>query len=209
MLNSNEEPKLAPPGARLPAVELLLARSLFALKRWTGTRESFNNVFEQERLRIRELMAACDQHSAAERVLIDRPRGLEDSSRFWSVWMTLDHLRIVHRSVTHIIGDLVKGTVPKGKASTASVKPDRQVTEGVVVEYQKSCDELMSTVASVADLQTPARYAHPWFGHLNAAGWHALSATHLRIHRVQLERILSALGSKPRAASHQRVMSES
>jgi hypothetical protein len=29
-------------------------------------------------------------------VLIARPRGLEDSSRYWSVWMTLDHLRIVH-----------------------------------------------------------------------------------------------------------------
>jgi hypothetical protein len=207
-MNSNEEPKLAPPGAGLPTVELLVARSLFAFKRWTGTRESFNTAFDQERLRVRELMAACDPHSAAERVLIDRPRGLEDSSRFWSVWMTLDHLRIVHRSVTHIIGALAKGTIPKGKASTASVKPDPQVTAGVVVEHEKSCDELMSTVASVADLQTPARYAHPWFGPLNAAGWHALSATHFRIHRVQLERILSALKSKPRAASLQRVMSE-
>jgi hypothetical protein len=32
------EPKLAPPGTGLPAPELLIARVLFAVQRWTGNR---------------------------------------------------------------------------------------------------------------------------------------------------------------------------
>ncbi|MBX3389322.1 MAG: hypothetical protein KF691_07680 [Phycisphaeraceae bacterium] len=44
--------------------------------------------------------------AAAERVLIPRLRGLEDSSRYWSVWMMLDHLRIVNSQVAMVIASL-------------------------------------------------------------------------------------------------------
>ena len=44
--------------------------------------------------------------------------------------------------------------------------------------------------------QTAARYRHPWFGPLDAAGWHALAATHMGVHRRQLERILAALDAE-------------
>ena len=40
------------------------------------------------------------------RVLIRRPPGLEDSSRYWSAFMTLEHLRIVHREMVRIIDAL-------------------------------------------------------------------------------------------------------
>lgn len=36
-------------------------------------------------------------------VLIDRVVGIEDSSRYWSVFMVLDHLRIVDEGMTQII----------------------------------------------------------------------------------------------------------
>ncbi len=189
-MNSQDEPTLAPPGAGLPKVELFVARLLFGVRRRTGSRESFSARFEQEREIIRGLVQSCDEDSAARRVLIQRVRGLEDSSRYWSVWMTLDHLRIIHRSLGHVIGRLTRGIVPEGKANTAAVKPSPQVTGAVVAEYEKSCDDLLATVGAAATLKTPVRYAHPWFGPLDAAGWHALAAGHLSIHRVQIERIL-------------------
>jgi hypothetical protein len=39
-------------------------------------------------------------------VLIDRVVGLEDSSRYWTVFMVLDHLRIVDEGISQIIKTL-------------------------------------------------------------------------------------------------------
>jgi hypothetical protein len=192
-MNADIESKLAPPGAGLPMIELQVARLLFALDRWRGNRELFNAQFEQERERIRKLVGACQGEAGGRRVLIARPRGLEDSSRYWSVWMTLDHLRIIHASITRVIGALAKNVVPPGKASTAAVKPSPLVTASVVAEYEESCDALLAVVAASENLKTKARYAHPWFGPLDAAGWHALAPRHLKIHRVQIERILEGI----------------
>jgi hypothetical protein len=48
-------------------------------------------------------------------------------------------------------------------------------------------------VAGIADLKTALRFPHPWFGPLDAAAWHALSATHLGIHRDQIAEITRRL----------------
>lgn len=185
------EPALASPGAGLPAVDLFIARKLFALKRLLGSRESFTAKFERERVLIRDLMNSCPPKQRAERVLIPRLRGLEDSSRFWSVWMTLDHLRITNSVFAMVITSLAHGKVPQRKASTAAVKPDPAVTAAVEGAYEESCDKLLAAVAAVPDLKTTARYPHPWFGPLNAFGWHALTATHMGIHRAQIARIIA------------------
>jgi len=187
------EPKLAPPGAGLPAIELFIGRILFGLRRWTATRDSVKAHFQKERDSIRVLVTRCDPESAARRVLIDRARGLEDSSRNWSVWMTLDHLRIVNREITRIIQDLTQGRIPEGAASTANVKPSPDVNASVVAEYEQSCDALLAAVAAAPDLKTTLRFAHPWFGPLNAAGWHTLASGHMGIHHEQLVRIIKAL----------------
>jgi hypothetical protein len=192
-MNANSEPKLAPPGAGLPAIELFIGRILFGLRRWTATRDSVNAHFQKEHEAIRALVKGCDAESAARRVLIDRARGLEDSSRNWSVWMTLDHLRIVNREITRIIQDLTQGRIPEGAASTATVKPSPDVTSSVVADYEQSCDALMAAVAAAPDLNTTLRFPHPWFGPLNAAGWHTLASGHMGIHHEQLARIIKAL----------------
>jgi hypothetical protein len=192
-MDSNVEPKLGAPGAGLPAIEHLIGRMMFAWRRMTGTPESFNADFQRERESIRRMLSSLSPEVAGRRVLINRPPGLEDSSRYWSVWMVLDHLRIVHGSMIRIFGALMKGVVPPGQASTATVKPSPVVTDAVVAEYEKSCDDLLAIVAAAPDLKTSARYVHPWFGALDAAGWHALAAGHIKIHRVQIERIIAGL----------------
>ena len=188
------QPQLAPPGAGLPKIELFIARMLFRLTRLRGNRETFTADFQREREAVRALVQRCDAESGARRVLIQRVPGLEDSSRNWSVWMTLEHLRIMHDGIGRTIDGLAKGIVPKQKASTATVKPRPDVTAVVLAEYEKSCDDLLAIVAAIPDLKTKARFEHPWFGPLDASGWHAMAATHLAIHRKQMERIVKGIG---------------
>lgn len=187
------EPRLAPPGAGLPKFELFVGRLLFAVRRRTASRESANAQFAQERERLRALLHPLSDEQAGRRVLIKRPRGLEDSSRFWSVWMTLDHLRIVHSGMTRMIGALTRGIQPPGAASTAAVKPRADVDGTVVAEYEKACDDLMAAVAGAKDLKTAVKYRHPWFGPLDAAGWHVMAGWHMALHRRQVERICEGL----------------
>jgi hypothetical protein len=199
-MNSPTTPTLAPPGAGLPALELWIACVLFGLKQCFGTREGFTSRFEQERATIRQLLTTCDPARRGEPVLIPRLRGLEDSSRHWSVWMTLEHLRITNSVFAMVITSLAHGEVPTKKASTADVKPRADVTAEVEQAFEASCDEMYAAAAAVPDLKTAARYAHPWFGPLDAAGWHALTATHMAIHRAQIAKIIAALPPKPTTA---------
>jgi hypothetical protein len=192
-MTTSIEPKLAPPGAGLPFVELVAARLLFGFRRWTGNRDQFTAKFQAERAAIRELLRDLDEEKGARRALIDRPRGLEDSSRYWSIWMTLDHLRIIHEGLTRVIGALISGQIPPGRANTAAVKPSPTADGNALAAYEASCDALLASAAAAPDLHTAVRYTHPWFGPLDAAGWYALAGGHLSIHRVQIERILAQL----------------
>lgn len=193
---SSSEPKLAPPGAGLPALELAIARGLFKLRRALGSRRSFNTAIARERQNIRDLLAPLSPEQCQERVLIRRLPGLEDSSRYWSVWMTLDHLRIVHHEIARVISALARGIMPEGEASTAAVKPTVVLDEVVVLAYEQSCEVLHSAINAVPNLSTTLRFPHPWFGPLDATGWHALVGTHLGIHRRQIERIAAGLSKR-------------
>ena len=193
-MNPTQQPRLAAPGAGLPSFELFIARILFALGTRTGSRGAFISKFETERSMIADLVQRCHEGEAGERILIRRARGMEDSSRNWSVWMTLDHLRIVHESVAGVIRSLSENIVPEKKVSTADVKPSPEVNGDVVAVYESSCDSLLKTVVSISDLKTPARYNHPWFGPMNAFEWTGPAGAHMGIHRVQIERILQGLG---------------
>lgn len=192
-MSESTDPHLDSPGAGLPGPELFIARRLFAWKRCFGSREGFSRQFESERASIRDLVAAIPEELKSRRVLIPRLRGLEDSSRHWSVWMTLDHLRITNEAFAGAIATLAAGKIPPGKADTAAVKPSPSAGPGVEAAYETSCDDLVAVVAGIADLKTALRFPHPWFGPLNAADWHALSATHLGIHRAQITEIARRL----------------
>jgi DinB superfamily len=187
------KPELAPPGAGLPLPELFIARLLFRLKRLRYDQAASTAEFLAERAGIRELVNRCEAESRGVRVLIRRVRGLEDSSRNWSVWMTLEHLRITNTIFSGVIRMLVDGEVPARRADTANVKPDPTVTEEADDAYEESCESFVRTISECGDLRTVKKYAHPWFGPLDAAGWHALSALHMRIHREQLRRIVAGL----------------
>jgi uncharacterized damage-inducible protein DinB len=191
-------PSLAAPGAGLPLPELWIARTLFAFSRWSYTREGANKKFLREQEMIAILIEQCGPTLACQRVLIPRLRGLEDSSRFWSVAMTLDHLRITNAAFAAFIGQLAKNVIPPVVASTAVVKPSTEACFEVVREYEQSCSQVMSAVSENPRLNTAVQFAHPWFGAMNAEAWHLLAGIHMSIHRKQIQAILNQLGT-PRA----------
>lgn len=154
-------------------------------------------MFQSERRAIDQLVQGSSPQHLSMQVLIPRLRGLEDSSRNWSVWMTLDHLRIVNTQIAGVMQALLAERVPPGKASTAAVKPSPDATAAVLPTYQASCDAVERAVAPA--LRTRSRFAHPWFGPLDAAGWHALAAMHMGIHKAQVRAIL--LGARSSGAT--------
>ncbi len=139
-------------------------------------------------------MRGVTVEAGARPTLIKRLPGLEDSSRNWSVFMTLEHLRIVNADIAEAISLLAQSRVPMRVVSTAAVKPAAGIGSEVIAAFEKSCDVLASTVTGVGDLRTKTRYDHPWFGPLDAAGWHAMAGFHLRLHRKQVECIQTAWG---------------
>lgn len=189
-------PQLAPPGAGLPAYELFIARRLFAVRCWLTSRAAALESIAAERAALNHLAQTCEPAVLDERVLIVRPRGLEDSSRNWSVLMTLEHLRIVNEAIAATIGELVAGRVPAGVASTANVKPSPSVDPRVLAAFDQSCETLLQAGRDAASLRTPLRYAHPWFGPLTAAKWQVMGGMHLGLHRRQIQTILAALASR-------------
>lgn len=193
-MDDESPPRLAAPGAGLPPFELMVGRAAFAVGRLVLPRVWLRKRFERERDTILALVARCPLASRGRRVLVPRGRGMEDSSRFWSVWMTLDHLRITNEAFSMVVGELAAGSAPARKASIAEVKPDPAAGEEAESAFRESCGRYLRIEAAVPDLRTPLRYEHPWFGPLDAAGWHALAGGHMGIHRRQLANILRALG---------------
>lgn len=181
------------PGAGLPPTERFIARIGFALVRRISSRDRLTRLFAHELELILELVGNCDPIAGSQPVLIDRIRGIEDSSRNWSVYMTLDHLRIVNEAIAAAIESLGRGIVPEGHVSIADVKPAAKRDASAIEAFEQACALYLSTIDNVANLKTAAKYPHPWFGPLNGSGWHALAAMHMRIHRQQIERIIDGL----------------
>ena len=189
-MNPQNEPQLAAPGAGLPPIELFFARVLMRTRARLGNREKFRARFLSERASIARLVKSCPSAQRERRVLIRRCPGLEDSSRYWSIWMTLDHLRIVNHEIASVLSALSQGTVPAREASTAAVKPSPEVTSEVLATYELSCSTLLTTADGIGELRTKKRYPHPWFGPMDAAAWFSLAGGHMAIHRTQIEGIL-------------------
>ena len=191
----NEFPRLAPPGAGIPLFERLGARyvllpSYFRKTTW----EQASETFLKESGMILERVQGLTDLQINEKRLIERMRGLEDSSRFWSISMTLEHLMIAGNHMGELIVALSKGLILPGHVSTADVKPHEnrpkaEITAGFEV-FVKAYEE--AAMKKVSDRKSRAKYRHPWFGLLNAHQWHCMAGIHQGLHRRQVERIMKS-----------------
>ena len=197
-LASTGTPALQPPGAGLPWWELLVAKYLVfprACRKLTWAAAA--QLFQEEGAKIFTIWDALPPESLGERVLIRRLAGIEDSSRFWSMAMTVEHLNIVGSNICQAIYSLRRGEAPARLARTEDVKP---CGEMVPAEVRAEFVHLLRQAASAETVEPPVplgvgpRYAHPWFGPIDAHQWHCLLGLHQRLHRKQIEAIRAGLG---------------
>jgi hypothetical protein len=182
----------------LPWWELLVARYLVfprACRKLTWAAAA--QLFQEEGAKILTVWDALPPERLGERVLIRRLAGIEDSSRFWSVAMTVEHLNIVGSNIRQTIFNLRRGEVPARRARTEDVKPRGEIAPA---EVRAEFSRLLAQATSAEGVEPPVprsvgpRYAHPWFGPIDAHQWHCLLGLHQRLHRKQIEAIRAGLG---------------
>jgi hypothetical protein len=122
------------------------------------SREEAAATFSREHGAILGLLPGKDAEQLSEPMLIKRLPGLEDSSRYWSLLMVLDHLRIVNEEITGVISCLTSGTLPDQAADIAKVKPSGSVSEEVIAEFDKGCERFTQTVVTAEILKTVLKF---------------------------------------------------
>lgn len=194
------EAKLQKPGAGIPWPALMFVRY------YVGPRVAAKADWQAETTRFHETSAQMtalaeklDNGQLQKRILVPRLRGLEDSSRYWSAAMTLEHVMIVGTSIRDIIIRLSQEQLPPGKADTARVKPQGKLPAQTVLDNYKSFAAVVmpQIEAAVPPEKRDARltFDHPWFGAFNLRQWHWLLAEHNAIHLRQLREIAARLGA--------------
>ena len=190
---SNDDDWLAPPGAGIPLLErrvlgvgIQLAAQLVAKDRLTG-------MFRDEALRAVAIARQLSEEAGRRRVLIPRFLGIEDSSRNWSVYMTLEHLVIVNSAIAAALPRLYAGRAISTEVRVEDVKPVAEAGPEQIEDLVRLVDRYTDMVEKLGNLRAGIAHPHPWFGSLSAAQWHALAAVHNSVHRRQIERIVKAL----------------
>jgi hypothetical protein len=195
---STRQPTLQSPGAGLPAFELVWLRILFRCACRVISLHAGLRWFKFEARKIAVLAGSASAAQAAVPVLIDRVVGIEDSSRYWSVFMVLDHLRIVDEGMAQIIETLTDNRLFEQEVRIQDVKPSPQSGPDTIDRFLKAVDGYGSTVTRLGHLGHQVRHPHPWFGPMTAHDWHCLAAIHHWVHRRQLERIIGKLTKEAR-----------
>lgn len=189
-----ENIRLAAPGAGLPYIEYLVSRYYWFPKFCRNTTwEAAHSLFQKQGAKLLELAKSLSEAQITTRVLIPRIPGIEDSSRYWSVAMVLEHLMIVGELMGEGIVELTHGRVPDRNVSTADVKPQGGRKGGeLIADYERFLKKFEKQAMSQAgDRNSAARLKHPWFGKLSAHQWLCLAGAHQRIHRIQAQKIVS------------------
>jgi hypothetical protein len=196
---SASSPRLKPPGAGLPWWELLVARHLvFPRLCRKLTWAAAARQFQDEGSRVLAVFDSLPADRLHERILVRRFAGMEDSSRFWSAAMCVEHLNMVGSAIRQTISILRRGEVPNVTPRVADFKPLGKITPA---EARSEFVRMLTEAAAEEQAEPPIlpgegpRYAHPWFGPLDAHQWHCLLAFHQGIHRKQIEAIRAGLGA--------------
>ena len=197
--NSNtykNPPKLERPGAGLPWFETLVAKYWFVFR--LSKKMSWDEVdqwFVSEGEKILKLAHTLNAEQLQEKVLIPRITGIEDSSRFWSVAMTLEHLMIVGQGMFLIASTLSRGEKVNFEVDVAKVKPLEKISGAeacaIFEGFMKDMKAKLKT--EIKDRDSTTSHKHPWFNQLTARHWHWLMASHQQNHRRQIKLIIKGL----------------
>lgn len=189
-------PTLQSPGAGLPAFELAWLRIMFRVACGLISKRVGLRWFMFEAERITALAGNVLAEQGATPILINRVVGIEDSSRYWSAYMVLDHVRIVDEGITQIVQTLSSDRTFPQEIRIQDVKPSRESGPETIDRFCHAVAIYESTINQLGKLGFTMSHAHPWFGPMTAHDWHCLAAIHHWVHRRQLERIIRMLRTR-------------
>jgi hypothetical protein len=194
--NVNAAPQLAPPGAGLPWYHNLMLRFyvgpfVAGRAKWTVSEQTFHKVNG----RILKEIEGLTEKQLSTKILVPPQLGLEDSSRYWSIAMVLEHLVIVGEGITQGIMLLSNGKIPPVTVDIAAVKPIGAMSASESVNQFKSfCGEdFKKFLQQVGDKNSPLSLKHPWFGPFKTSQWFWLLGMHGALHLKQIREIKKRL----------------
>jgi len=193
--NSSSQANLAAPGAGLPRLQAFALRHVIfpGFCRMTSWDKALG-LFLQEGERVAAAAQSLTSDALQTRVLIRAPMGIEDSSRYWSAAMVLEHLIEVGSRVATGVVELTHGQKVSVKADIADVKPKGHNDEGIVSAYRAFLEHYQDKLEHQTGNRNAQNTAlHPWFGDLTPHRWVCLGAIHQQIHRRQMDRIIAGL----------------
>lgn len=186
-----KEIELAPPGAGLPRPEAFLIRKLiFPFLRFRLNKERSLKLFEDSGNAISLLITNLDEETFTQPTLIRRLSGLEDSSRNWSVELTLEHIQVVTASLIYIIKKLEANQPLDLPVRTEDVKPTGGLGLDRIRSFQTHLAKTPQKLSKI-EFSSKATHHHPWFGDLESLDWLRLIAFHQDLHRKQIQLILA------------------
>ena len=147
-------------------------------------------------------LALAEQTTAESGALvvhIPKMIGVDEDMRDWSFFKILEHNTIVNRSITSIIGSLVRGEKPEG-VGAIDMKRDVMPSENPGIEqiesFHNSVTEHIKIVSDYQPLRNSSTKRHPVFGKFNAHQWHCMFGFHLFIHYKQAKYIINKIAEK-------------
>jgi hypothetical protein len=193
-----ELPDLAPPGAGIPWLEnIILEYFYYPIKLKQTTWSENLDRLQRETRNIINICEGLSEQEFQTRVLIKRLRGMEDSSRYWSAALVIDHLLISLKGMSYIANELALGHEISVSTGTALVKPKQENVTNKLGMLSMLKESTLNTVAQlqVFDQNHSDRYKvkHPWFGLITAEGWVWTLAQHQALHRRQIQLIAKQL----------------
>jgi hypothetical protein len=156
-------------------------------------------AFRRDALQARTLASGISEAQGRARIAIARFPGIEESSRDWSVFMTLDHLVMVNTAIMVLIHAICTDHNHGAEIGIEDVRPHEDAGPDRIPALEAAVERYTDMVQRLGSLRSRERHPHPWFGLLTARQWHAVAAIHNRTHRAQIERILERVQRRPRS----------
>lgn len=190
-----DKPTLAAPGAGLPFLEALLVRWYVApFQSRKADKDKNLRLFAMLGARVLKEADAVASDKRDVKVLVPRMKGIEDSSRFWSVNEVLEHLIITGQPMRGLVASLAQG-----KTSDYEVKIENFKPQGLYAgadarpDFKRFVEETVELLKPLPIADGGLTHVHPWMGPFNALQWTGLLAGHSGIHLAQLQAVKKGL----------------
>ena len=195
MAKNSDSPQLQKPGAVLPFWESFVMRWYVGpvLSKKSAAPKN-TETFEKLNAKILKLVEGLSQTQLDQKILVPRLPSIEDSSRYWSISETLEHLEIVGDGIIQIIESLAEGRTVTVEINIANVKPKGAYRgQDARVPFKKFNDRILEKLNGLSISPKTPKARHPWMGNFNALQWQWVLAVHSGVHLRQIKKIIEEL----------------